>query len=72
MLSMIGTRLKILRQSKGATAATMAAIAGVRRQTWHGWEAEEYRPSIEHLQKIATVTGLSLDWLLLGRGQPGI
>jgi transcriptional regulator with XRE-family HTH domain len=43
-----------------------AAAIGVEEARYRRWEAAETEPDILHLQKIARITGASLDGLLLG------
>ena len=64
-----GKRLKALRERLGRTVDDMAHIVGVQRQAWHSWERNAFMPSADRLVSIARVTGASLDWLLLGKGE---
>ena len=65
-----GKRLKALRLRLGRTADWMASLVGVKRQAWHSWERDHFMPSVSHLKAIAERTGASLDWLILGKGDP--
>jgi len=60
-------RLHAARVAAGyATMRDFAAAIGVEEARYRRWEAAETEPDILHLQKIARITGASLDSLLLG------
>ncbi len=60
-------RLHAARVAAGyATMREFALAIGVEEARYRRWEAAETEPDILHLQKIARITGASLDSLLLG------
>ena len=47
----------------------LAVLVGVQRSAVAQWESETgTHPSVEHLSKLATVTGATFEWLATGRG----
>ena len=68
MDKMIGRRLRELRNTK--SQETMAKLAGVSRPAWAQWEAGTKRISADNAATLAVATGMSLDWLYLGKGNP--
>lgn len=53
----------------GATMATVARRLGIPHATVRNYYKEGRLPAPEVLIKIASVTGISLNWLLMGRGR---
>ena len=68
MDKMIGRRLRELRGAR--SQGIMAEKAGVSRPAWAQWEAGTKRISADNAATLAMATGLSLDWLYLGKGNP--
>ena len=62
-------RLKQVRTDKGWSMVEMATRLGVTRQSVHAFESGKMRPSLETLAKLPGSTGVSLDWLILGKGK---
>lgn len=61
------TRLEAARIASGfETMREFAESLGVSEARYRRWEAAETEPDIFHLQKIARVTGVSLDVLITG------
>lgn len=58
-------RLKAVRQAYGLSLAEIASILDVNaRSTLFDWENNKKFPSVENLDSISTVFGISFDWLL--------
>ncbi len=64
----IGIRLKKLRGSRSQGA--MAELCAVSRQAWNQWETGRRLISLSHAETVASATSASLDWLILGKGDP--
>ena len=68
MLSM-ACRIRKLRTSAKMSQAGLALLVGVKRSAVAQWESETgTHPSVEHLSKLAVVTGATFEWLATGRG----
>ncbi len=65
-----GKRLKAVRERLNRSVIGMAALVGVQRAAWHSWERDASMPTTRHLKDIAGTTGASLDWIILGKGDP--
>ena len=63
---MVGERIKIIRESLGATMASFASMIGATPGAVNNWEKNVREPSVGTLVEIAKVGGRSLDWLLVG------
>jgi transcriptional regulator with XRE-family HTH domain len=60
-------RLQSARIAAGyATMRDFAEVLGVAEARYRRWEAAETEPDLFHLQKIAKITGASLDALISG------
>jgi transcriptional regulator with XRE-family HTH domain len=60
-------RLAAAREASGyATMREFADALGVSEARYRRWEAAETEPDIYHMQKIARLTGASLDSLISG------
>lgn len=68
MLSM-PCRIRKLRNSAKLSQTELAMLVGVQRSAVAQWESENgTHPSVEHLSKLAVVTGATFEWLATGRG----
>lgn len=76
-----GARLGMLRRSRMVAerlglprvlGADMANAIGILKVRYHRYERGAMEPPISIVAAIADVTGVSLDWLLLGRMREGI
>lgn len=72
-----GARLALIRQAQGWGNVKEAARAcGIPTETWRSWEsrtdASLPRKAVERVRQIVGVTGVDLDWLLLGRRPAGL
>lgn len=65
----IGQRLNIARKAVGLTQKKMAANAGIAATYISNVENGLQNPSYDFLVKLARTYGLSIDWLLFGKGQ---
>lgn len=73
MLNNIKLRLKHLRViffGKGQTRKKMAAFLKIHPGIWLKWESGKVIPNTDKLADVAQKTGCSLDWLILGIGNP--
>ncbi|MDG6348063.1 helix-turn-helix transcriptional regulator [Luteimonas sp. 8-5] len=61
-------RIRVARRSAGLSQAQMAAELGVQRSAVSHWEAQRGKPSMNHLRKLALITGAQFEWLATGRG----
>lgn len=65
----MANRLVRLRREKGLSQEELAAQVGVSRQAVSKWERAEASPDTENWILLARLYGVSLDELLLGKGQ---
>lgn len=63
----IGNRIRRLRKDQGMTQAQLAAELNIGDRHLRKIEAGEKGPSIEILIEIATLFGVSLDYIILGK-----
>jgi transcriptional regulator with XRE-family HTH domain len=61
-------RLKSLREVRQETQAAIAKIVGITKNLWNKYERKGQYPAADVLARIGTTTGVSLTWLLVGRG----
>lgn len=64
LLRSLGERIRRTRRRKGWTQAQLAEALGIRAGTLSGYEREYRRPDVEMLDRIASVLGVSVDYLL--------
>lgn len=64
----IGRRITDARLAMGDSVETIADRIGVTPSVVEGWESGETPLRANHLNKVAGVLGLSLSWLIMGRG----
>lgn len=61
------TRIRRARRQSGLSQDALARKIGVSRSSVSNWEAaSSIRPTLAGLRKIATVTGVSVEWLVAG------
>ena len=65
----VGDRIKDLRQKKGMTQAELAESMGFTSQTVSNWESGAREPDISALANLASLFGVTLDYLLLGKSE---
>lgn len=63
----IGNRIRRLRKDQGTTQAQLAAELNIGDRHLRKIEAGEKGPSIDILIEIATLFGVSLDYIILGK-----
>lgn len=59
-----GERLKKLRQLNGVSQVDLSKTLGVDKATVSRWEKNQYEPDQETIKKIATIFGVTIDYLL--------
>lgn len=64
----IGRRIRQLRALKKATQAEMARQLAVSPATISGWEIGDFGISLEAAARIAKWADVSIDWLVVGKG----
>ncbi|MDO5705536.1 MAG: helix-turn-helix transcriptional regulator [Paracoccus sp. (in: a-proteobacteria)] len=64
----LGDRITAAREGAGVSRRDLAEQLGVRQRTLRGWEEDEREPRANQLQMLAGVLGVSLIWLMTGRG----
>lgn len=63
-------RIRAAREQADLTQVKLAELTGVTRGAVAQWESPKHGPpGRENAQKIAEYTGVSLEWLLTGKGQ---
>lgn len=71
-MDQVKKRIKQLRKEMGLTGAELAALIGVSQGNVSDWESEKRTstPTTKALIAIARELKVSLNWLLLGEGDP--
>ncbi|MBU2956547.1 helix-turn-helix transcriptional regulator [Paracoccus sp. 1_MG-2023] len=64
----LGDRLTAAREGADLGVAQLAEELGIRTDTLEGWEVDQAEPTASLMGRIATLTGVSLVWLLTGEG----
>jgi HTH-type transcriptional regulator, cell division transcriptional repressor len=64
----LGDRLAAAREAAGLSQNQLATRLGVRLKTLSGWENDSAEPRANRLQMLAGMLGVSIMWLLTGRG----
>lgn len=67
----LSANIHALRVQNGLNQATLAAKLNVTKQCVSNWENDNVQPSIEMLQKLADIFGVSTD-VLLGRAPDSV
>lgn len=68
----LGDRITAARERAGLDSRDVAQRLGVRHRTLRSWEDDATEPRSNRLQMLAGVLGVSLVWLMTGRGEgPG-
>lgn len=63
-----GDRLAGAREAAGLTQEELARRLGVRFETLQAWEDDLSEPRANRVQMLAGMLGVSLTWLMIGRG----
>lgn len=66
-ITMLGDRLRSLREKHNLTQAQIAKKIGISRGTYAHYEINKRRPDYETLIKITDIFNVSLDFLLTGK-----
>lgn len=65
--------IKIIREKLKLDQAEFAKMLDLdSKQTISNWETGRRRPSYEHLEKLAEIGGVTIDWILYGRVMPPV
>lgn len=67
----IGQRIRALRRSKKLTQVQLAKIAGVSSPAVTEWEKDSYQPKAASLEAMANEFGVTTEYILTGKGNPG-
>ncbi|PWK62123.1 helix-turn-helix domain-containing protein [Roseicyclus mahoneyensis] len=63
-----GDRMTGAREAAGLSQTELARRMGVKVKTVQGWENDQSEPRANKLQMLAGMLGVSIMWLLTGRG----
>lgn len=66
------TRLRMLRQKRGLSVAAVGRACGRPGPSVYDWESGSGLPGFESLLRLADLYGVSLDYLMRGRGHDGV
>lgn len=61
---MLNHQIRMLRQSRKMSQVELAKKLNVTKQSVSNWENDNIQPSVEMLEKIASVFSVSVDYLL--------
>jgi transcriptional regulator with XRE-family HTH domain len=64
----LGGRLSRAREAKNASLAQISELVGVEAKTLKAWESDRTVPRSNRLTMLAGALGISVSWLLYGRG----
>ena len=67
--STFGDRITGAREASGFNQAELAKRLGVKVKTVRAWENDQSEPRANKLGKLAGILGVSMMWLLTGKGQ---
>ncbi|GGL57382.1 helix-turn-helix domain-containing protein [Wenxinia marina] len=65
----LGDRIAGAREAAGLGQKELARRLGVNNETLAKWEEDRSEPRANRIQMLAGVLGVSLSWLLTGRGE---
>src|ERR1700694_304466 len=65
---LIGERIAKAREAAGLNPSELSREIGVSRAAVAQWEVGKTEPNARNLRKIASVVGVTLEWLGQGRG----
>jgi transcriptional regulator with XRE-family HTH domain len=69
MQKTLSSRLRQARKTKGLSASSLDAVAGLTRgHTWQIETGRKPRIELETASKLASALGVSIDWLVRGEG----
>ena len=61
---MVADRIKALRETQGITQAALARKLGITRSSINAWELGISVPSTQYIVELASIFGVSTDYLL--------
>lgn len=61
---MVADRIKALREAQGITQANLARKIGITRSSINAWELGISVPSTQYIVELASIFGVSTDYLL--------
>ena len=64
----IGARIAEARRALDESAESLGVHLGVTPETVAAWESGELSPRANYMTKLSGVLGVSLSWLIMGRG----
>ena len=64
--SSVGTKLKILRKTRGLTQQQLADKLGIQRATISNYEIGRRSPHLKELEKIANELGVTMEYFAVG------
>ena len=64
-------QLKVLRKKAKLTQAEIASQLGVDRSTYAKYENGQSEPNFEIMQRLSSLFGVSVDFLIVSTSQPG-
>jgi transcriptional regulator with XRE-family HTH domain len=67
-LHAFGRRLAEARSARALTQDALARLIEVQAHTISRWERGAHQPEMEQVAKLSDQLGVSIDWLVLGRG----
>jgi len=71
-IEQIGRRLRHLRETMGySTIKAWSQFIGIQSTSWYGYENADRRISLNEALNLAIRFGVSLDWIYLGKHEPG-
>lgn len=68
-MEVIGDRLKVALGQLNLTQTELADSLGVKVNQINRWATDKSAPNADYLLRIQKKTGLSIDWLLTGKGE---
>lgn len=63
----VGDRIKRIREAWRMSQTELGEICGVKKNTVSHWENGRQRPTVAQMYLLCQATGLTLDWIYLGR-----
>jgi transcriptional regulator with XRE-family HTH domain len=66
-LTTIGDRVRYIRKLRGYTQEEMGDILHLTKGAVQAWELNKNTPRVPELIKLASMGGLTIDWICLGR-----
>lgn len=66
----MGSLLAELRKERNLTQAELGEKLGVTNKTISRWETGNYMPSVEMLEELSTMYGMTINELLSGKNYP--